>query len=254
MPGVGLSLFGNWAGSSQIPLSSDSLPDLSTGGLSAQLLNLRRSPSVTDLTIATPATNSRNPSTATLVDVTPNLPSVLPSGNMGSALTRTASQEVVSLTGTLPRTPSAALTRTRGDTYMPMSSFRPIDPVGTGQSSSTVASSSMRASTGGGGTTSTSMEMTHMATRPLPATPDQRVRLSSTSSSSTAETALPAGELIYLNYRDFSSVPLEHMKWHDVVGSKWRQWGAPLFARRIWVDWDVCDVRRSLLRDASSVK
>ena len=40
-----------------------------------------------------------------------------------------------------------------------------------------------------------------------------------------AETAIPVGEPIYPNYRDFSSVPPEHMKWHDVVGSKWRRWG-----------------------------
>ena len=74
--------------------------------------------------------------------------------------------------------------------------------------------------------TSTSMEMTHVATRPLPATPDQRVRLSSTSSSSAVETALPVGEPIYPSYRDFWSVPLEHMKWHNILGSKWRRWGA----------------------------
>ena len=119
LPGVGLLLFGNRAGSSTPP-HSDSLPDLSTGGLSAQHLNICRRPSAMDLTRTTPAVHLRNPSTATLVDVTPNLPSVLPSRNMGSALTRMASQEVASLTGTLPETLSAALTRTRGDIYMPM--------------------------------------------------------------------------------------------------------------------------------------
>ena len=65
-----------------------------------------------------------------------------------------------------------------------------------------------------------------MANRPFPATPNQNVRLSSTSSSSAAETAIPVGEPIYPNYKDFSSVPPEHMKWHDVVGVKWRHWGA----------------------------
>ncbi len=74
--------------------------------------------------------------------------------------------------------------------------------------------------------TSTSMEMTHLANRPLPATPDQRIRLSSTSSSTAAETAILVGEPIYPSYKDFSSVPLEKMKWHDVVRSKWRCWGA----------------------------
>ena len=34
------------------------------------------------------------------------------------------------------------------------------------------------------------------------------------------------GEPIYPNYKDFSSVPPEHMKWHDVVGGRWRHWGA----------------------------
>ena len=219
LPGAGFFLFGNRAGTSTPP-RSNSLPDLSTGGLSARLLNLRRSPSAVDLTRPNLAVSSRTPSTATLVDITPNLPSVLPSGNVGSALTRTASQEVASLTGTLPAAPSAALTRTRNELYMPMSSFRPIDPAGAGRSSATGASSSVRASTGGGGTTSTSMEMTRMANRPLPATPDQLVRLSS-----AAETAIPVGEPIYPSYRDFSSVPPEQMKWHDVVRSKWRQWG-----------------------------
>ena len=104
--------------------------------------------------------------------------------------------------------------------------FRPIDPAGTGRSTATGASSSVRASSGGGGTTSTSMEITHLANRPLPTTPDQRVRLSSNSLSSVAEIALPAGQPIYPSYRDFSSVPQEHMKWHDVIGSKWRRWGA----------------------------
>ena len=84
----------------------------------------------------------------------------------------------------------------------------------------------MRASSGGTATTSTSMEMTHMANRPLPAMPNQNVRLSLTSSSSGAETAIPVGEPIYPNYKDFSSVLPEHIKWHDVVGSKWSHWGA----------------------------
>ena len=53
LPGVGFSLFGNRAGSS-MPPRSDSLPDLSTGGLSAQLLNLWRSPSATDLVRTAP--------------------------------------------------------------------------------------------------------------------------------------------------------------------------------------------------------
>ena len=107
--GVAFSLFGNRARTSTPP-RSDSLPDLSTGGLSSRLLNLRRSPSAMDLTRTALATNTSNPSTATLVDVSPNLPSVLPSGNVGSALTRTALQEVATLTGTLPAAPSAALT------------------------------------------------------------------------------------------------------------------------------------------------
>ena len=72
---------------------------------------------------------------------------------------------------------------------------------------------------------STSMELTPMANRPLPAMPTQNVRLSSTSSSSAAETAIPMGEQIYPNYKDFSSVPPENMEWHDVAGAKWRHWG-----------------------------
>ena len=159
------------------------------------------------------------------MDVTPNSPSVLPSGSNGR-LSRTASQEVASLTGTLPASPPSALTGAPNDLYMRMASFRPINPArDSSRSSATGASSSVRASTGGAASTSTSMEMTPMANRPLPATPSHNVRLSSTSSSSGAETAIPVGEPIYPNYRDFSSVPPEHMKWHDVVGSKWRHWG-----------------------------
>ena len=36
--------------------------------------------------------------------------------------------------------------------------------------------------------------------------------------------ALVIGE-VYPNYKDFSSVPPENMKWHDVVGARWRHWG-----------------------------
>ena len=224
LPVLGTSLFGNRGGTSTPP-RSDSLPDLSLSGLNARLLNLRRTPSATDLTRTNPTSASRTSSTATLVDVTPNSPSVLPSGSTGQ-LSRTASQEVDSLTGTLPASPPSALSGAPNDLYMRMASFRPINPArDSTRSSATGASSSMRASTGGAISTSTSMEMTPMANRPLPATPLQNVRLSSTSSSSGAETAIPVGELIYPNYRDFSSVPPEHMKWHDVVGSKWRHWG-----------------------------
>ena len=157
--------------------------------------------------------------------MTPNSPSVLPSGSTG-LLSRTASQEVASLTGMLPASPPSALSGAPNDLYMRMSSFRPINPArDSSRSSATGASSSVRASTGGAASTSTLMEMTPMANRPLPATPSHNIRLSSTSSSSGAETAIPVGEPIYPNYRDFSSVPPEHMKWHDVVGSKWRHWG-----------------------------
>ena len=224
LPALGTSLFGNRGGSSTPP-RSDSMPDLSLSGLNARLLNLRRTPSATDLTRTNPTSASRTSSTATLVDVTPNSPSVLPSGSSGR-LSRTASQEVASLTGTLPASPPSALSGAPNDLYMRMASFRPINPArDSARSSATGASSSVRASTGGAVSTSTSMEMTPMANRPLPATPLQNVRLSSTSSSSGAETAIPVGEPIYPNYRDFSSVPPEHMKWHDVVGSKWRHWG-----------------------------
>ena len=224
LPALGTSLFGN-RGGSNTPPRSDSMPDLSLSGLNARLLNLRRTPSATDLTRTNPTSASRTSSTATLVDVTPNSPSVLPSGSTGR-LSRTASQEVASLTGTLPASPPSALSGAPNDLYMRMASFRPINPArDSARSSATGASSSVRASTGGAASTSTSMEMTPMANRPLPATPLQNVRLSSTSSSSGAETAIPVGEPIYPNYRDFSSVPPEHMKWHDVVGSKWRHWG-----------------------------
>ena len=224
LPVLGTSLFGNRGGTSTPP-RSDSLPDLSLSGLNARLLNLRRTPSATDLTRTNPTSASRTSSTATLVDVSPNSPSVLPSGSNGQ-LTRTASQEVASLTGTLPASPPSALAGAPNDLYMRMASFRPINPArDSTRSSATGASSSVRASTGGALSTSTSMEMTPMANRPLPATPLQNVRLSSTSSSSGADTVIPVGEPIYPNYRDFSSVPPEHMKWHDVVGSKWRHWG-----------------------------
>ena len=224
LPALGTSLFGNRGGSSTPP-RSESVPDLSLSGLNARLLNLRRTPSATDLTRTNPTSASRTSSTATLVDVTPNSPSVLPSGSTRQ-LSRTASQEVASLTGTLPASPPSALSAAPNDLYMRMSAFRPVNPArDSARSSATGASSSVRASTGGAVSTATSMEMTPMATRPLPATPLQNVRLSSTSSSSGAETAIPVGEPIYPNYRDFSSVPPEHMKWHDVVGSKWRHWG-----------------------------
>ena len=224
LPALGTSLFGN-RGGSNTPPRSESVPDLSLSGLNARLLNLRRTPSATDLTRTNPTSASRTSSTATLVDVTPNSPSVLPSGSTRQ-LSRTASQEVASLTGTLPASPPSALSAAPNDLYMRMSAFRPVNPArDSARSSATGASSSMRASTGGAASTATSMEMTPMATRPLPATPLQNVRLSSTSSSSGAETAIPVGEPIYPNYRDFSSVPPEHMKWHDVVGSKWRHWG-----------------------------
>ena len=224
LPALGTSLFGN-RGGTNMPPRSDSMPDLSLSGLNARLLNLRRTPSATDLTRTNPTSASRTSSTATLVDVTPNSPSVLPSGSTGR-LSRTASQEVASLTGTLPALPPSALSGAPNDLYMRMASFRPINPArDSARSSATGASSSVRASTGGAASTSTSMEMTPMANRPLPATPSQNIRLSSTSSSSGAETAIPVGEPIYPNYRDFSSVPPEHMKWHDVVGSKWRHWG-----------------------------
>ena len=224
LPALGTSLFGN-RGGTNTPPRSDSMPDLSLSGLNARLLNLRRTPSATDLTRTNPTSASRTSSTATLVDVTPNSPSVLPSGSNG-LLSRTASQEVASLTGTLPASPASALIRAPNDLYMRMSSFRPINPArDSSRSSATGASSSVRASTGGAASTSTSMEMTPMANRPLPATPTHNIRLSSTLSSSGAETAIPVGEPIYPNYKDFSSVPPEHMKWHDVVGSKWRHWG-----------------------------
>ena len=224
LPALGTSLFGN-RGGTNTPPRSDSMPDLSLSGLNARLLNLRRTPSATDLTRTNPTSASRTSSTATLVDVTPNSPSVLPSGSTGR-LSRTASQEVASLTGTLPASPPSALSGAPNDLYMRMASFRPINPArDSARSSATGASSSVRASTGGAASTSTSMEMTPMANRPLPATPSQNIRLSSTSSSSGAETAIPVGEPIYPNYRDFSSVTPEHMKWHDVVGSKWRHWG-----------------------------
>ena len=224
LPALGTSLFGNRAGTNTPP-RSDSMPDLLLSGLNARLLNLRRTPSATDLTRTNPTSAGRTQSTATLVDVTPNSPSILPSGS-GGLLSRTASQEVASLTGTIPAAPASALTRTRNDLYMPMSSFRPINLAGgASRSSATGASSSVRASTDGAATTSTSMELTPMANRPLPATPNQNIRLSSTSSSG-AETAIPVGEPIYPHYKDFSSVPPEHMKWHDVVGAKWRHWGA----------------------------
>ncbi len=64
LPGLGMSLFENRAGSSTPP-SSDSLPDLSMGGLSARLLNLRWSPSAVDLTRTNPTSASRTPSMAT---------------------------------------------------------------------------------------------------------------------------------------------------------------------------------------------
>ena len=224
LPALGTSLFGN-RGGTNTPPRIDSMPDLSLSGLNARLLNLRRTPSATDLTRTNPTSASRTSSTATLVDVTPNSPSVLPSGS-GGILSRTASQEVASLTGTMPASPASTLTRAPNNLYMRMSSFRPINPArDSSRSSATGASSSVRASTGGASSTSTSMEMTPMANRPLPATPTQNVRLSSTSSSSGAETAIPVGEPIYPNYKDFSSVPPEHMKWHNVLGSKWRHWG-----------------------------
>ena len=126
LPALGVSLFGNRAGTNTPP-RSDSMPDLSMSGLNAQLLNLQRTPSATDLTRTNPTSASRTSSTATLVDVTPDSPSVLPSRS-GRLLSRTASQEVASLTGTLPAAPAAAMTRARNDLYMPMSFFRPINP------------------------------------------------------------------------------------------------------------------------------
>ena len=225
LPTLGTLLFGNWAGTNTPP-RSDSMPDLSLSGLNARLLNLRRTPSATDLTRTNPTSAIWTQSTGTLVDVSPNSPSVLPSAT-GGLLSRTASQEVASLTGTVPVAPASALTRTRNDLYMPMSAFRPINLAGgASRSSATGALPLVRASSGGAATTSTSMELTPMSNRPLPAMPNQNVRLSLTSSSSGAETAIPVGEPIYPNYKDFSSVPPEHMKWHDVVGAKWRHWGA----------------------------
>ena len=82
LPALGTSLFGNRAGTNT-PQRSDSMPDLSLSGLNARLLNLRRTPSATDLTRTNPTLASRTSSMATLVDVTPNSPSILPSGSGG---------------------------------------------------------------------------------------------------------------------------------------------------------------------------
>ena len=110
-----MSIFGNRAGTNTPP-RSDFMPDLSMSGLNARLLNLRRTPPATDLNRTNPTSAARTPSTATLVDVIPDSPSVLPSGS-GGLFSRTASQDMASLTGTLPAAPSAALTRARNDLY-----------------------------------------------------------------------------------------------------------------------------------------
>ena len=147
LPAFGMSIFRNRSGTNTPP-RSDSMPDLSMSGLNARLLNLRRTPSATDLTRTNLTSASRTPSTATLVDITANSASVMPSGE-GGLLSRTASQEVASLTRMLPAALLAALTWARNDLYAPISSFRPINPAGgTSRSSATGASSSVRASSG----------------------------------------------------------------------------------------------------------